>query len=205
MGSLHQQARVISLLDDDDYCDDDGAEADAISRALSISLRQGDGDRRPHRRPVGGLSDPSRVISLLSDDEDDGGGGLSSDNSTYPVAARKDVKRELRSSEEPRRGWKRLHPTEDEEVQIVAPATPLLTAANSRQNSSSAGNSISGGDCDVEEIGTTNSLRLPHMRQHCPDNRFVQDVVAMCGGSHGNRASFGFEHRSIATNERHCE
>ena len=53
------------------------------------------------------------------------------------------------------------------EVEVVEPAAPEIHAASSARGAA---------DEDIELVGTANETRLPHMRQHCPDNKFVQDV-----------------------------
>lgn len=58
----------------------------------------------------------------------------------------------------------------DDEVEIVEPVARGIHAATAQAASSN--------DDDIELLGTSNETRLPHMRQHCPDNKFVQDVVA---------------------------
>lgn len=64
------------------------------------------------------------------------------------------------------------------EVEIVEPAAPEIHAvapAAAQASDAATGND----DDDVMLVGTANESRLPHMRQHCPDNKFVQDVVSL--------------------------
>lgn len=62
------------------------------------------------------------------------------------------------------------------EVEVVEPVAPEIHAV--AQAAASSDND------DVILVGTANENRLPHMRQHCPDNNFVQDVVALNRSSH---------------------
>ncbi len=61
--------------------------------------------------------------------------------------------------------------TDNDEVEIIEPGAPEIHAATAQAASTN--------DDDIELVGTANETRLPHMRQHCPDNKFVQDVVAL--------------------------
>lgn len=59
------------------------------------------------------------------------------------------------------------------DVEVVEPVAPEIHAAAGAGAATAANH-----DDDIELVGTANETRLPHMRQHCPDNRFVQDVLS---------------------------
>lgn len=65
------------------------------------------------------------------------------------------------------------------EVEVIEPAAPEIHAVAPSDASLAAADND-----DVVLVGTANENRLPHMRQHCPDNKFVQDIVAMSRSSH---------------------
>jgi hypothetical protein len=82
--------------------------------------------------------------------------------------------------------------SEDDEVQIVeAPHaqsfSPVAVADAAAAASCSAAHeaaslksAASGGGDDVQVVGTKNSTRLPHMRQHCTEHPFSADPLACC-------------------------
>ena len=58
---------------------------------------------------------------------------------------------------------------------------------------------------EVEAVGVVNSIRLPHMRQHCTEHRFVQDVMhkqSMKSKSAAVRAEIK---DGMDSNRRHCD
>ena len=62
------------------------------------------------------------------------------------------------------------------EVVVVEPVAPEIHAVASTQAASA--------NDDVLVVGTANESRLPHMRQHCTENKFVQDVISLNSYSH---------------------
>lgn len=113
------------------------------------------------------------LISLLSDDErdDDGGGGGKLGPCDLSKRARLAKRSTSRSS--------------DSEVEIVNPLPPIMeTEASSSLAAASTSRSLTSSrlastkdDGEIETLGVTNKQHLPHMRQHCEDFRFVQDVL----------------------------
>ncbi len=59
---------------------------------------------------------------------------------------------------------------DDDEVMVVEPVAAAAAA------SSEDANANEGADDDLVVVGEKNVMRLPHMRQHCTQFKFVQDV-----------------------------
>jgi len=85
------------------------------------------------------------------------------------------------------------------EVEVIEPVAPQIHAVASAQAAST-------NDDDIVLVGTANESRLPHMRQHCPDNKFVQDIVSSSGRQYAIGASKRSELQEGKTgNISHCD
>lgn len=62
---------------------------------------------------------------------------------------------------------------EEKEVELLVPATVLPFSPPAAAAATAGG--------DVEVVGTMNPMRLPHMRQHCTEFPFDEDVQKFCG------------------------
>ena len=187
---------IISLLDDDDFCNSDN-ESDAIDRAMRASLGDASGggtlngraakrQRRPFRASPRGVVDSMSsgdggVISLLSDSDDDGGGKAgpsdTTDISFSTAAAGRGVKREAKRERAALRGGPGMNVgASDDEVTEVAPTEPVLERFETVAASAAFARKSGDDDDEIEAIGTSNVLRLPHARHDCTQHSFVEDV-----------------------------
>ena len=60
-------------------------------------------------------------------------------------------------------------------------------------------------DEEIELVGTANESRLPHMRQHCPENKFVADVIHMQACFHMTEERTAAKVEGLQGNPKFCD
>jgi len=204
---------------------DDGYGRTNSSRS-SASGRAAKRQRRPFRASPHGVDDSMSstgsggggggggVICLLSDSDDPGdeygddGGGKAGPSSSSAAAggAKREAKRE--GSGGLRGGRKMNVDDSDDEVVEVAPTEPVLErfATSAGAAASSSARQIGGGDDDdeIEALGTSNVLRLPHARHDCTQHSFVEDVLRKKGMGQSQAARNGLEANKKTCDQCYC-
>lgn len=123
----------------------------------------------------------ARSTEPAAKDNDDGGGKIGSCASLQQQQQQQAIKQDQQATEG------------SLEVQIVEPVARTIlcrpvAATHHASTSSTAANE------EVIIVGTANESRLPHMRQHCPENKFVPNVIYL-----SNRQCITEEQRKALT------
>ena len=102
---------------------------------------------------------------------------------------------------------------DDSVVEVVAnPAAAAAAAAEAASTRSATDarlkddNEHADGDDDIQDMGTTNALRLPHARHDCTHHAFVPDVLHSFRNTPGFRSVLiATARRDLATNATTCD
>ena len=120
------------------------------------------------------------VIALDDSDDDDGGGKIGSCAALQQQAMKQEASTQTLSSEV-------------EVIEREGPEIHPVAAASA------------GADEDIEVVGTANESRLPHMRQHCTEKKFVKDVIHLQSKAYKTAEQSQAVRDGLASNSACCD